>query len=97
MAEEYTKLLGVFESRVRQLLYLHDELKRENATLKQKLSEMEKELTGSRNDYKELEACYTNLKLAKTISLNDNELRDARQRLSRLVREVDQCIALLNE
>lgn len=97
MAEEYTRLLGIFESRVRQLMYLHDELKHENAVLKQALSEKEKELTGARNDYKDLEACYTNLKLAKTISLNDNELRDAKQRLSKLVREVDQCIALLNE
>lgn len=97
MAEEYTKLLGVFESRVRQLMYLHDELKHENAKLKQALTGKEEELSRARSDYKELEACYTNLKMARTISLNDNELRDARQRLSRLVREVDQCIALLNE
>lgn len=97
MAEEYTKLLGVFESRVRQLMYLHDELKHENAKLKQALSDKEEELIRSHSDYKELEACYTNLKTARTISLNDNELRDAKQRLSKLVREVDQCIALLNE
>ena len=40
---------------------------------------------------------YTNLKTARIISINDNELRDTKQRLARLVREVDKCIALLNE
>ena len=46
---------------------------------------------------KELEEKYTNLKMARIISINDNELRDTKQRLARLVREVDKCIALLNE
>ena len=40
---------------------------------------------------------YANLKSARIISINDNELKDTRQRLMKLVREVDKCIALLNE
>ena len=47
--------------------------------------------------FKEAEAQYTNHKMARLISINDNELRDTIQRLARLVREVDKCIALLNE
>lgn len=97
MAEKYDKLLGVFESRVRQLMYLHDELKRENAELRQTLSEKERALAESRSNFKEMEACYANLKIAKTISIHDNEMKDTKQRLSKLVREVDKCIALLNE
>lgn len=97
MAEEYNKLLGVFESRVRHLIYLHEELKRENVKLKQTLSEREKELSKAHNDNKELEVRYINLKLAKTISISDSEVKDTKQRLSKLVREVDKCIALLNE
>lgn len=97
MAEEYNRLLGVFESRVRQLMYLHDEMKRENMKLKQALSEKEKELTEAQSSINELEARYANLKLAKTISISDSEVKDTKQRLSKLVREVDKCIALLNE
>lgn len=97
MTEEDKKLLSVFESRVRQLMYLHDELKSENAGLKQTLSDKEDELSKTHNDYKELEVRYANLKLARTISLNDNEVKDTKLRLSKLVREVDKCIALLNE
>lgn len=78
-------------------MYLYKELKKENATLKQLLSEKEEEIARMTDSQKELEARYTNLKMARMISINDNELRDTKQRLSKLVREVDKCIALLNE
>ena len=78
-------------------MYLHDELKHENAQLKQLLTEKNEEVRRLENSRKELEAMYTNLKTARIISINDNELRDTKQRLAKLVREVDKCIALLNE
>ena len=46
---------------------------------------------------KEWEAQYTDLKTARTISLYDKDIKETKQRLSSLVREIDRCIALLNE
>lgn len=37
MTERRKKLLNTFETKLRHLIYLHDELKRENAGLKQLL------------------------------------------------------------
>ena len=92
MTEEDKKLLSTFEARLRHFMYLHDELTRENARLKQLLAEKDDEIKQVENSRKELEAMYTNLKMARTISIHDN---DTKQRLSKLVREVDRCIALL--
>lgn len=78
-------------------MFLYDELKKENVSLRQLLSQKEAELARLGNSRKELEEQYTNLKMARIISINDSELRDTKQRLARLVREVDKCIALLNE
>ena len=47
--------------------------------------------------YDELEVNYTNLKTATAISLNGSDVKETKLRLSKLVREVDKCIALLNE
>jgi hypothetical protein len=44
-----------------------------------------------------LEAMYTDLKTARTLSLYDKDIKDTKQKLSGLVREIDKCIALLNE
>ena len=97
MTEEAKKLLSTFEARLRHLIYLHDELKRENAELKQLLEEEKKENERILAEYKELETSYTNLKTATAISLNGSDVKETKLRLSKIVREVDKCIALLNE
>lgn len=78
-------------------MFLHEELKQENAYLKQLLIKKDEEIHQLERSQKELEARYTDLKMARTISLYDKDIKDTKQRLSSLVREVDKCIALLNE
>ncbi|MDO4179793.1 MAG: hypothetical protein Q4D36_00710 [Bacteroidales bacterium] len=97
MTEEDKKLLGTFEGTLRHFMYLYEESKQENARLKQLLTEKEEEIKRVENSRKELEAMYANLKAARMISIHDKDINDTKQRLSRLVREVDKCIALLNE
>ena len=97
MTDEEKRLLSNFEARLRHLIHLHDELKREYADLKLLLEAKEEECEKLLADYKELEQSYTNLKTATTISLNDSGVKETKLRLSKLVREVDKCIALLNE
>ena len=62
MTDEEKKLLSTFEARLRHLIYLHDELKRENAELKQLLEAKEEEYGKVQAEYRELELNYTNLK-----------------------------------
>ena len=97
MTEEEKKLLNSFETQLRHLIYLHDELKRENAELKKLLENEKLKNEKVQAQYDELEVSYTNLKTATTISLNGSDVKETKLRLSKLVREVDKCIALLNE
>ena len=97
MTEEEKKLLNSFETQLRHLIYLHDELKRENAELKKLLENEKLKNEKGQAQYDELEDSYTNLKTATAISLNGSDVKETKLRLSKLVREVDKCIALLNE
>lgn len=97
MTEEDKKRLNTFEGKLNHLIFLYKELKDENASLRQLVSEKNAEIERIENSRKELEAQYTSLKMARIISVQDNEIRDTKQRLARLVREVEKCIALLNE
>ena len=97
MTEEEEKLLNSFETQLRHLIYLHDELKRENAELKKLLENEKLKNEKVQAQYDELEVSYTNLKTATAISLNGSDVKETKLRLSKLVREVDKCIALLNE
>ena len=78
-------------------MFLYDELKQENADLKHLLMQKEQEILQLEQSKKELEVQYTDLKMARTLSLYDKDIKDTKQRLSGLVREIDRCIALLNE
>ena len=78
-------------------MILYEELGQENARLQALLLEKDKEIKQLEQSRQELEIMYTNLKTARTISLYDKDIKDTKQRLSGLVREIDKCIALLNE
>ena len=97
MTEEDKKLISSFEGKLKHLMYLHDKLKDENANLKQLLLQKDEEIRQLEMSQKQLEVQYADLKTARTISLYDKDIKDAKQRLTSLVREVDRCIALLNE
>ena len=97
MTEEEKKLLSTFETQLRHLIYLHDELKRENTELKKLLNIEKLKNEKVQAQYDELEVSYTNLKTATAISLNGSDVKETKLRLSKLVREVDKCIAWLNE
>ena len=69
----------------------------ENAELKKLLENEKLKNEKVQAQYDELEVSYTNLKTATAISLNGSDVKETKLRLSKLVREVDKCIALLNE
>lgn len=97
MTEKEKQLLSTFEARLRHLIYLHDELKRESTELKQLLAAKENEVRSLKEQLEQLNTDYTNLKSATAISLNGGDVKETKLRLSSLVREVDKCIALLDE
>lgn len=97
MTEEEEKLLDTFESRLTHLIFLHDELKRENNRLRQLLEQQKEENVKMLEENRKLKTDYINLKTATTISLNGSDVKETKLRLSKLVREIDKCIALLNE
>jgi len=97
MTDEQQKLLTNFETRVRQLMLLCNSLKQDKAQLEKALGAKESALKEAKESIQELNTRYDNLKLAKMISQGGTDVKGAQQRLSKLVREVDKCIALINE
>ena len=85
-----------FESKLSRLMEAYTLLSDENTALRERLSTQSVELEKAREQYSLLEKSYSDLKLAKIISIDDEEFGNTQKRLSKLVREVDKCIALLN-
>lgn len=88
MTPEEETILKKFETRTRQLIFRYQELKDENELLRKKVDSLSSELEHMKKDY-------ANLKIARMIDISDQDMKDAKGRLSKLIREIDKCIALL--
>lgn len=96
MNAEQIEILGTLRSRIKELMkFLEDErneskkLKDENRHLLQLKAQHEKRIN-------ELEHKNNTLKIAKSMAMDGEEVHDARIKVNRMVREIDKCIALLN-
>ncbi|MGL5957952.1 MAG: hypothetical protein ACRCZZ_05100 [Phocaeicola sp.] len=97
MTEEDKKLLTNFGTKMRHFIYLHDELKRENRELREIIAERDESIAKLDRKIEQVEASYANLKWAKMITIRDKDIKDTKERISKLVREVDKCITLLSK
>jgi DNA repair ATPase RecN len=97
MTEEQSKLLDIFGNQVHQLMYICDNLRQENSDLKFQIEVLKQVQNKLEEANKTIKVKYDNLKMARIISVKQDDLKSAKNRLSKLVKEVDKCIALLNE
>lgn len=95
MTNEELQLVKLLETRIRQLILQDQELRKQNAQLWQQVTEDDALITSLREENKALAEQYDTLKTARMLQLNDDDTRSAKLRISRMMREVDKCIALL--
>ena len=91
------KTLATFETRLRQLILRFQELKKENAELYAMLEVNKKTVKELQEKLNQQQADYNSLKMAKMIEITDGNLDGAKERLSKLIREVNKCIAILSD
>ena len=91
------KTLATFETRLRQMLLRFQELKKENGELSQLLESNKKTVAQLQEQLNQKQSDYDSLKMAKMIEITDGNLDGAKERLSKLIREVNKCIAILSD
>ena len=91
------KTLATFETRLRQMLLRFQELKKENGELSQLLETNKKTVAQLQEQLTQKQSDYDSLKMAKMIEITDGNLDGAKERLSKLIREVNKCIAILSD
>ena len=91
------KTLTTFETRVRQLILRIPELKNENEVLVAMVSENEQVIADLNAKLSQADRDYSTLKMAKMLEITDGDLEGAKARVSKLIREVNKCIAILSD
>lgn len=96
MTGEEQLLLDDFKAKLRLLMKRHSALKAEKQELMMKLAEMEKNVAELKSENEELVKKYDDLKVAKVLSVGDDDRKQVKLRINKIVREIDKCIAQLN-
>ena len=96
MTAEEDALLRTLEARVTQVTLEYKALKDRYAALSRTMEEKDATIAALHSQIDRLQTDCANLKTAKMIDISSEDMKNAKSRLSKLVREVDKCIALLN-
>ena len=96
MNEEYDRLIAKLNSNIQKVILLYENERERNEKLSEELYRVNENFNIEVEKYKELEQKYNNLKLAKVMIGSESENKDAKLKLNKIIREIDNCIALLN-
>lgn len=97
MTEKDRIVMATFEEKLHRLVYEYKQLREANRELSRILEEKENMLKELQQRCSALESSYNDLKQAKIISLTGEGVDEAKERISRLVREIDRCIESLKK
>jgi peptidoglycan hydrolase CwlO-like protein len=89
--------MNVFTTRVRQLILKYQEVKKENGELYNMVDERDKKIAELERAVSEKDREYQALKTAKMIEITDGDIESAKNRVAKLIRDVNQCITLLSD
>ena len=89
--------LTTFETRVRQMFLRFQELKKENENLQSLVEKNEQDIRDLQAKLTQADHDYNSLKMAKMMEITDGDLEGAKARLTKLIRDVNKCIAILSD
>jgi chromosome segregation ATPase len=95
MKKELSQSVVLLEDSLKKLLDDYSSLRAKNAELSQTIDKLNKELQYLRGQNSELKEKYTRSKIASALNGTGDGGRETKLRINRLVREIDDCIAIL--
>lgn len=91
------KTLADFQTRVRQMILQFQELKKENGRLQTLIGEQATEIEELKARVTQADNDYNSLKMARMLEITDGNLEEAKERLAKMIRQVNKCIAILSD
>lgn len=89
--------LSTFQTRARQLVLRFKQLEKENEELYDMIDRNEKTIAELKAELVQKSNDYDSLKIARMIGISDGDIETTKARLSKLIRDVNKCIAVLTE
>jgi methyl-accepting chemotaxis protein len=97
MGVEYQSIIGDLKRKIELIISKYEQIVSENKKLESELANCKYALENSINNIKDLEEKVNRLQIAEAFKSSSQDVKEAKQRIGRIVKEIDKCIALLND
>ncbi|MDO9635051.1 MAG: hypothetical protein Q7J05_08465 [Paludibacter sp.] len=97
MTNRYEELINAFEKKLRKLISEYQSLQTQNKKLKAELDQKHENLITAHGEIIELRKKNDHLFLANQLGGSGEGRAEAKKQIDKMVREIDQCLALLDE
>jgi len=97
MTNKYEELINAFETKLRKLISEYESLREQNEQLKTALERKHEDLMQAHQQILEVRNSYDRLRVAQNLGVTDEERVESKRRITKIVREIDKCLALLND
>ena len=89
-------VISIIDGKIKQVIRIAEGYLTDNRQLQQQVDELSRQLYAKDQEVKDLESKYQSLKLTKTLITSEEDIKNVKNQVNRMVREIDKCIALLN-
>lgn len=97
MTNQHQQLINQFETKLNKLIFRYENIEKKNEQLVEELARTREELMEAHKEIVELRSSYSALKMARMVGFSEEDKKSAHRRITRLVRDIDSCLELLNE
>ncbi len=97
MTNRYDELINGFEQRLKKLISEYKVLLEKNNQLELKLTQKQNELVEAHHNVLEIQKKYDHLIISRNMGVSEAERAESKKKIDKLVREIDNCLALLEE
>ena len=98
MDSRYDEIFSGLRQRIKAIISLYEEQRNKADEFRSKNKELNEHIEMLEKKYESIDRKYENLKIAKVLSsIPGDDKHDTKLQVNRIVREIDKCIALLNQ
>jgi len=97
MAENNTLQIEELKQKIQHLFSIYNALKLEKELLVNEKIQLVNTIEEQKSKYSEIEKKYKSLQIANAVTSNSGDSEFAKKKIDGIVREIDKCVALLNQ
>lgn len=96
MKPQNTAAIASLKQKIEWIMALYEQSKADNAALKQQLETISLELNTYKTEKQTLENKVQKMQMAGAFQASDEDAREAKLKIGKIIREIDKCLAMLN-